>query len=53
MEKILVVDDETGILEVLPKGLESVRALRDFQKHFTRDRQVVVLLRSGRWCPIC
>ena len=37
---------ETGILEVLPKNLPSVDALRLSQKHFDNDQQVALLLQS-------
>ena len=38
---------ETDILEVLPKNLPSVEALRVSQKHFDNDQQVALLLESG------
>ncbi len=37
---------ETGILEVLPKHLPSVEALRVSQEHFDNDQQVALLLES-------
>lgn len=37
---------ETVILEVLPQSLPEIRGLKDFQKYFSEDREVVVLLRS-------
>ena len=37
---------ETDILEVLPKNLPSVEALKVSQKHFDNDQQVVLLLES-------
>lgn len=37
---------ETDILEVLPKNLPSVKALKISQKHFDNDQQVALLLRS-------
>lgn len=38
---------ETDILEVLPRNLPSVEALRVAQKHFDNDQQVALLLESG------
>jgi predicted RND superfamily exporter protein len=38
---------ETDILEVLPKNLPSVEALKISQKHFDNDQQVVLLLSSA------
>ena len=38
---------ETDILEVLPKNLPSVEALRVSQKHFDNDQQVALLLESS------
>ncbi|MBT8043573.1 MAG: MMPL family transporter [Verrucomicrobiae bacterium] len=37
---------DTDILDVLPKRLPAVKALKDFQKHFAQDRRVIVLLSS-------
>ncbi|MBK1854916.1 MMPL family transporter [Verrucomicrobiaceae bacterium 5K15] len=37
---------ETAILEVLPKNLPAIQALKDFQEHFSEDREVIVLLHS-------
>lgn len=37
---------ETAILEVLPQNLPAISGLKDFQKHFSEDREVVVLLHS-------
>lgn len=37
---------ETDILEVLPKNLPSVKALKVSQEHFDNDQQVALLLRS-------
>ncbi|MGJ8672629.1 MMPL family transporter [Rubritalea sp.] len=38
---------ETDILEVLPRKIASVSALKSFNKHFAEERQVVVLLHSS------
>ncbi len=38
---------ETDILEVLPRNLPSVKALKVSQKHFDNDQQVALLLQSG------
>ena len=37
---------ETVILEVLPSSLPEIQGLKDFQKHFSENREVVVLLSS-------
>jgi predicted RND superfamily exporter protein len=37
---------ETDILEVLPKGLPAVEALKVSQEHFDNDQQVILLLES-------
>jgi len=37
---------ETDILQVLPQKIPAVRALQDFSKHFSEERQVIVLLES-------
>ncbi|MFD2256194.1 RND family transporter [Luteolibacter algae] len=37
---------ETDILEVLPKNMPSVEALKISQKHFGNDQQVILLLQS-------
>ena len=37
---------ETAILEILPSNLPEIQGLKNFQKHFSEDREIVVLLRS-------
>lgn len=37
---------ETDILEVLPRNLPAIQGLKDFKKHFSEDREVVVVLHS-------
>jgi len=37
---------ETDILEVLPKDISAVHSLQDFSKHFSEERQVIVLLEA-------
>jgi len=38
---------ETDILEILPKGIKGVDALKTFRTHFDEDQQVIVLLESA------
>ena len=35
---------DTNILNIFPKENQTVNALKDFQKYFAEDRQVVILL---------
>ena len=37
---------ETAILEVLPNNLAEIKGLKDFQKYFSEDGEIVVLLKS-------
>lgn len=37
---------ETDILEVLPRSISTVEALKNYSHHFSRERELVVLLRS-------
>ncbi len=38
---------QTDILHVLPKGNQAVESLKDFRKHFVKDRETIIILTSS------